>query len=311
MVGAEIAGSIGEVIDLAIGEVAEEEFQRLARGLSEQEIVAHVRRALEELKKLGEGGMPAYDCEWVALFYLTWYQPRQINLVYSFLYRTRDDLPERLLVLDLGCGALAVQFALAIFAATRAEPGARAVVWGVDPSRPLVSIGVKLWARVERMARGESPRTKPLHRAITSVSGRIWSSFRGLEKSRRPFLHAASDHDRWLTSIHAAYHLPNRGMCGGADFLSPKGILLTSDECKTDDLDSVVRGMSYDFRGVEVESGREGGLQYTTEWRRQLVKQLWTSPNDLTERFLNRPVGWNPRWNPVGEDDVRAAGTFQ
>lgn len=308
MVGVE---SIGDVIDRAIAEVAEEEFQRLTRGLIEEDVAGHVRRALEELKKLGEGGTPAYDCEWVALFYLTWYQPRQINLVYSFLDQTRDDLPERLLVLDIGCGALATQFALAIFAATRAEPAARAVVWSVDPSRPLVKIGAKLWARVQGMVRREAGRAKPLARAMTATSGRIWSSFRGLEKSRQPFLHGASDHDRWLTSIHAAYHLPNGGMGGAADFLSPTGILVTSDESKTDDLDSVVTEMSYDFRGVEVQSRREGRLQFTYAWRKQLVNQLWTSPNDLTERFLKRPVGWNPTWNPVGKDDVRTAGTFQ
>lgn len=311
LAGAESVRSFGDVIDRAIAEVAKQEYQRLTKSLSEEEIVGHVRRALEELKKLGEGGMPAYDCEWVALFYLTWYQPRQINLVYSFLDQTRDDLPERLLVLDLGCGALAVQFALAIFAATRVEPGGRVVVWGVDPSRPLVRIGAELWARVHQMIRGGSRKAKPLDRAMTAMSCRIWSSFRGLEKSRRPFLRGASDHDRWLTSIHAVYHLPPRGMCAAANFLSPTGILMTSDESKTDDLDSVVRDMSDDFGSVGVQTGREGVLRYTTEWRTQLVNQLWTSPNDLTERFLKRPVGWNPRWNPVGKDDVRVAGTFQ
>lgn len=311
LAGVESVRSFGDVIDRAIAEVAKQEYQRLTRGLSEGEIVGHVRRALEELKKLSEGGTPAYDCEWVALFYLTWYQPRQINLVYSFLDQTRDDLPKRLLVLDLGCGALAVQFALAIFAATRVEPGGKVVVWNVDPSRPLVRIGTELWERVHRMVRGEPRKAKPLDRAMTSMSCRIWYSLPKLEKSRRPFLIAASDHDRWLTSIHAVYHLPHRGMCAAANFLSPTGILVTSDESKTDDLDSVVREMSDDFGSVEVQSGREGDLRDTTEWRTQLAKQLRTSRHDLTERFLNRPVGWNPRWNPVGKDDVRTAGTFQ
>jgi hypothetical protein len=100
-------------------------------------------------------------------------------------------------------------------------------------------------------------------------------------------------------------------MCAAASFLSPTGILMTSDESKTDDLDGIVRDMSDDFGSVGVQTGREGVLRYTTEWRTQLVKQLWTSPNDLTELFLKRPVKWNPRWNPVGKDDVRVAGTFQ
>lgn len=311
MVGAESVGSIGDVIDLAVAKVAKQEFQRLTRDLREEEIVGHVRRALEELKKLGEGGTPAYDCEWVALFYLTWYQPRQINLVYSFLDQTRDDLPERLLVLDLGCGALAMQFALAIFAAKHRKPGARIVVCGVDPSRPMVKIGEELWQQVRRMVRGEWGKAKPLDRVMAAMRSRVWTSFRCLERSPPPFIHAASDHDRWLTSIHAAYHLPKREMCAATDFLSPTGILVTSDDSKARVLDSIVEEMSYHFRRVEVQSAREGCLQRTTEWREQLLQllQRWTVPHDLTERYLKNPVEWDPS-NPIGKDDVRAAGTL-
>lgn len=304
MVGAESVGSIGDVIDLAVAKVAEQEFQRLTRDLSEEEIVGHVRRALEELKKLGEGRTPAYDCEWVALFYLTWYQPRQINLVYSFLDQTRDDLPKRLLVLDLGCGALAMQFALAIFAAKRRKPGARIVVWGVDPSRPMVKIGEELWRQVRR----ELGKAKPLDQVMAAMSSRIWTSLRCLQRS--PSIHAASDHDRWLTSIHAAYHLRESGMCAAADFLSPTGILVTSDDSKAGVLDSIVKEMSCHFRRVEVQSRLKGCLQRTTEWRGQLLQQLPKAPHDLTERYLKNPVEWDPI-NPIGKDAVRAAGTLQ
>lgn len=306
-------GPIWDMLDRAIKEVAEEEFQRLSRGLREEEIASHVRRALDELKKLGEGGTPAYDCQWVALFYLTWYQPRHINLVYSCLDGCKTELPERLLVVDLGCGALAMQFALAIFAATHRNPGARIVVQGIDPSRPMVRIGVQLWTHVKRMIR-DSGKPRPLERldqVMTTMSSRVWDSYRRYVRSRRPFIRAASDLDRWLTSVHAAYHLADKGVGAAADFLSPKEILVSSDGSKAHDLDSVLREMNHHFTSVEVQPRGKGCLRHTTEWRTKLLKQLWTLPDDLTERYLKNPVEWDPELNPIKDDKVRIWRTLR
>ena len=101
---AETDGPIWDVLDRAIKEVAEREYQRLSRGLSCGDVAGRVDKALDSLGKLQKREEPDYDCEWVALFYLTWYQPRQINLVYSYLDCRKVELPERLQVVDLGCG---------------------------------------------------------------------------------------------------------------------------------------------------------------------------------------------------------------
>ena len=338
MFGAASVGSIGDLIDCAIAEVAEQEFRRLTRALSEEEIVGHVHRALDELRKLGEGGTPAYDCEWVALFYLTWYQARHINLVYSLLDDRSVELPRRLHVVDLGCGAMAVQFALAIFAATSDQGGTRISLTSIDNSRPMIAIGVELWDCFRKMirekARGfRTPETiHQLDRMTTAIS-KEYRTFDSLDSYRRSFdefIRAEADRraaegrsnwppylvrqlakraawDRlaahstyWLTSIHAVYHLPQE-LRAGRNLLNPKGILLTADGPRFGDVASI-----HSFREVEVEPKRHGCLLHTTRWRRELNGRLRRQHS-----YLDRPVEWNPQGNKIEEDHVRAWGTFQ
>ena len=49
-------------------------------------------KALRSLKELQQGRKADYGNEWVAIFYLTWYQPRQIQLAYAAL---RELISER------------------------------------------------------------------------------------------------------------------------------------------------------------------------------------------------------------------------
>ena len=64
---------------------------------------------------------PDYDDPWVALLYLTWYQPSQVNLAYTLSRRilgaTNPFLSGSLQIVDYGCGALAMLFGLALAAA--------------------------------------------------------------------------------------------------------------------------------------------------------------------------------------------------
>ena len=75
------------------------------------------------------GEEPEYN-EWDALFYVTWYQPRQINLALAILQKLYEDARKwlgsdfPLHIIDVGCGAfLAVQFAMAILAAENQREG--------------------------------------------------------------------------------------------------------------------------------------------------------------------------------------------
>ena len=133
------------VIDEAIATVAEEEFNRLCEITNNvAQVGENIKAALESLAKLRDGLEPEYN-EWDALFYVTWYQPRQINLALSILQELYQDVRKwqgpdlPLHIIDVECGALAVQFAMAILAAegTPAECNDNVTVNGIDPSEPM------------------------------------------------------------------------------------------------------------------------------------------------------------------------------
>ena len=66
--------AITVALDKAIAATAERELQRLIQDRDPIEIAKKICGALRGLEKLQSGEMPEYD-EWVALFYLLWYQP--------------------------------------------------------------------------------------------------------------------------------------------------------------------------------------------------------------------------------------------
>ena len=104
------------ILDHVITTVSEQEFNRLASGLTIDEKTENVLDALKSLDVLQHGGMPNYDNKWVALFY-HWYQPSQINLAYSMIksmINSTGILNEKLHIVDFGCGSLAMQFGVAL-----------------------------------------------------------------------------------------------------------------------------------------------------------------------------------------------------
>ena len=303
MVGARTVGAIGHLIDRAIAEVAEQEFRRLRRGMSNEEVVRNVCGALTEVAKTGECGRPNYHCEWVALFYLTWFQARQINLVYSLLDQMRVDLPRDLSVVDLGCGTLGVQFALAVFAATSDQAPTRISMTGLDTSRPMIATGVELWDCFRKMVR-EKASGSQLDQVTTTMSTKIMATDPTTVRTFCPEADHRPAADRWLTSIHSAYHLPQDLLPVLSDRWKPEGILLTAHNRRASDLDRVVKDMSYQFGGMKVRPRNEGCLRQTTKWRHQLCRRL-----RLRHPLLKSAVEWNG--NPIEKDDVRIAGTFR
>ena len=144
--------------------------------------------------------MPGYN-DWDALFYSTWYQPAQINLAHK-LFRTVPEDKNPLLsgsgslqVVDFGCGALAVQFGLALAAADTLEEHdtlPEIAVISCDVSKPMVQIGWELWCRfVDEIAdEAEYPELDTLRQACADMK-----FDNGGESSAT----------RWLTVFHVAY----------------------------------------------------------------------------------------------------------
>ena len=78
--------AVTDALSEAITTVAQNELDELTVGLTSSQKAHQIGNALTELEKLSRGtGIPDYNDPWVALFYVTWYQPRQINIAYSML----------------------------------------------------------------------------------------------------------------------------------------------------------------------------------------------------------------------------------
>lgn len=298
------------VVDKAIAAVAERSFQQLAVGVSPEEARGLFRSA--------SGNVSDFEDEWVVLNYLTWYQPRHINLVYSFLAHMEARLPDRLQIVDLGCGAWAVQFALAIFAVASGQLSATVEVIGFDRSEPMTRAGKQLWeelnSQIDHAMTSCDPRARPIWKPpLQNLRGVMactkTKQFRGfdslLARVRRHKTHTDwTLAQRWLTSIHAAYWLPNEfRKC--ARQLSPHGVLVTGDGNPSvgQELENALQPLTTGetdshFSPFRVEPRLVGRLSSTTTWKYALLDRP-------------RAVMWDPPWNPIREDDVRMRGTFR
>ena len=211
--------SLTDAFDAAIAETATEEFLRLSRGRDAAEVAKKIHGSLDSLYNgLQSGDMPEYD-EWDALFYLLWYQPFHINLAYNLasmqLKRYANQIQESggLEVYDFGCGALAMQFGLAL--AISHTPGAdqfapSLTVTSSDVSKPMLLIGRKLWDKFKRKItiggyQGIS-RVQKVCSALKSTYDSGWT-----ETPTWVCYSSLSKHDsmfkgnQWLTIMHTAY----------------------------------------------------------------------------------------------------------
>ena len=150
-------GAITTVLDQSIAKVAAREFGLLSEGLTKEEWSSSVHQSLNSLGGLQQSNPPNYDDPWIALFYSTWYQPGQIQLVHLLIdeqRKARGD--EQLLgsdhqilnVVDFGCGALAVRFGLVLAVAAALELGEdidEVHIDSIDPNTAMAQLGVKIW----------------------------------------------------------------------------------------------------------------------------------------------------------------------
>ena len=287
-------------LDLAIARVAKNEYHRLSSGKDPEERLNCVTQALESLGRLQHGEMPAYNNEWVSLFYVTWYQPRQINLALAIVrhfFRGNS-----LYVIDVGCGALAVRFAVAIAISERGMQGAtiNVRVDGIDPSEPMRKIGDTLWKEFQSIV-SKYPRLSSLSDICDGIdsndsySGSTDAHIRG----------ACSSVECWLTTVHAAYE---SNKCSIRDTLThirrksaPELEVVTSDRKKWG-VACCVAGEG--FKKMPMPQLWCGPLRNTTAWRNGLINQLpQQSPGNIIPDYLGRSVQWNPQWrspsNPV------------
>lgn len=148
-------------LDRAITRVANNQYNGLSDKMSPTELGDKVHWSLNSLRELQRGNPPNYNDPWIALFYITWYQPKQIHLAHSLIEEQKTirntnslliDNSQSLHVIDFGCGALAMKFAVAWAVAEALENGEQfssVKVDSYDVNTPMLRIGISLWNEFE------------------------------------------------------------------------------------------------------------------------------------------------------------------
>lgn len=201
--------AVTQALDSAIYNVVLKEINTCFRKIERNERIETVCNALRALADLAQGSHPNYNNPMTALLYTSWYQPKQINLVYStineiFTLRKESRLilsnNNHLDVTDFGCGALATQFAIAFAVADaldRNDPVSSVHVNSYDTSKTMILLGKKIW-RCFQIEADRDPKLETLSKAMRVIKYRA-------STAKTVWLRKSSAGDTWLSAIHAVY----------------------------------------------------------------------------------------------------------
>lgn len=300
--------TIADALDKTIATVAEQEFNRLCRGLNDFQVAEQVAIALDELEKLQGRGSPDYNNDWVALFYVTWYQPRQINVALAILRQlyeetlheeTKTNHPVE--IIDVGCGALSVQFATAIAATEHQHTDVS--VHGIDPSHPMKRIGETLWSEFCAII-VEQPDLLGLLQTcnLMTDSCDLFDSFDS---------YLSTDHNLGyypspsflLLAVHVLYDSNRLGiqetLQNFHNIAPPFSMFIACHKSKSDIAESVIGGHNSLQRLEPTELPLQGALPKTSEWRRYLRERLPEGSLEPKEYYLQRKVMWTVLGSPT------------
>ena len=268
---------VTEALSKAIVGEAESRFAELQKGLGRSTVADRVENALKQFEGLQTGAMPDYSDPWVALFYVLWYQPSQINLVCSSLEPFAGGEGERWQVVDCGAGALAAQFGVALALAERGQPAT--VVQSIEPSDAMFELGTAVWRRfVDALG------SHPLSRACRTITAERCSvdEVERLKGARRALL-----------GIHLVYDENRQSVAADMKTLRKElkphlGVVSTH---RTNG--RLARRVS-PFKNVEepeIDPVFSGYLRAITAAR----KRIWTSldrPAGIAQAYLTNSVTW-------------------
>ena len=280
--------------DEAIAKVAEDQWSILTDSLKEPCARTRAAEAVYEslcsLDQLSKDMIPRYN-NWDALFYLTWYQPRQINLVYSLLSKvgtskSSDETISLKLdlfvsgygsvrIIDFGCGCLATMFAVALAATDTNELGEEVpeiVIDCIDTSQEMMDIGIKTWTLFR-----DTIRRIDRHHPVCNIFDKISPKMVPYSYNSTP-CPSANEVPCLISAIHCVY---NQTICetksaliSHINHLNPVAVLLTTHSSKVSLLDIVFPHGSFQNYYSRGASGNEINLRFkssyldkTSKWR--------------------------------------------
>ena len=283
---------IADALDNAMTTVAEQEFNRLTRGLTNEQITVKVVGSLRSLDRLRVGKTPNYD-GWDALFY-HWYQPSHINLAYNTI-NLANGLRDQLHIVDFGCGTLAMQFGVFLAAADaieRGQPITEIKIDSIDTSQAMVNVGQKIWEQLYREI-GRIPDLGYLDRAYKVIQP-IPRIIQVGDIERIGF---ARSSNVLISAIHAVYDVNKEDVKHSlkslVDRLNPDVCLASTHIANRNLLSEVwsFADRSYDVSSHDdVQPSFVGELEVITQWRRKLYSKLLYIDRILD--YLDNPVTW-------------------
>lgn len=291
---------VADALDIAIAEVAEAEYDRLSAGRPVEVVAKEVDQAVASFRGLARGVSPEYG-EWDALFYLTWYQPRQVNLALTLAWPFEQE-PQPLHIIDVGCGSLVMQIAMAIAVARCGLPEQDVYIelHGIDPSEAMTRIGKLLLRALYDVVRSDPYLSRSrLRMACERTQERmgVWSNlamYYGSDGAHEGGIYPSPN--CWLTALHAVYASNKGEMSETFRFIrrqsDPAYEVVT---CHNVGYASAQQICRRDAREVHLPKDRfafSGYLHRTTSLRQQLARRSPTSYR--TRWLLNQPVPWNP-----------------
>ena len=306
--------NVANALDKAIVTVAEQEFNRLCRGLNDRQVAEQVAKAQDELEKLRGRGSPDYNNEWITLFYITWYQPRQINVALAILQQLYED-PLRteaednypVEIIDVGCGALSVQFATAI-AATQHQHTVVSV-HGIDPSHPMKRIGETLWLEFCAII-DEQPDLSDLSTLCNSMAGDcdLFDSFDSYLSAYPETLGYYPSPTFLLLTVHTVYDSNQLEIQETLQTFHTFGhvfpMFVACYPSKSDIAESVIGGHNSRLILEPSDLPLQGVLPKTTKWREHLLDRLPEGSLGDKEYYLRGKVRWTapPRTLVYGKE---------
>ncbi len=297
-----------DALDEAIAKVTWAEYTRLKK-LYPKDYIDSLQDAFESLDKLRGYDKPRYD-KWDAPLYLSWYQARQVHLVYTVLQQYPPPQSGRpLQVIDIGCGALAVAIALAVLVAESQEvlQNRKVLIYGIDPSKSMTELGKKLWLEF-----GCAAEYRGLNVDFFEMidEDRIFMS---LDAFSDALSRDAAD-EFWLFSVHAVYEKSIQEIESFRNDFQERHAnrlqyqLITSAGNKKNLMNNgLVSGLSRVSNTSSLSPFGKRVLDETTKCRHKIREELMNSAKPLSDRCLNylKPkVAWDLPKNPIENDEV-------
>ena len=201
--------SVTRALDNAMAKVMLDEIKKILNPMASNEKIDAVCNALKELDALAMGSHPNYRDPMTALLYTSWYQPKQINLVYSLINQLLSLRQNKNIILgdnkclnvtDFGCGALATQFAVAFAVADALDRGEHISivrVYSYDNCKPMIDLGKRIWRRFQ-IEVDKNPNLHSLSEAMTKIKPKA-------STAKTILIRGSYAGDNWLCAIHAVY----------------------------------------------------------------------------------------------------------